>query len=185
MPKPFDVEPWPWQPNLCPADEQFISWLLGQNRSWLTAKIQANGPVFHMGPGSHHRVAKTCDVLGVYCFSMTVSEEEEFMKPDLFGYRVLLGNINDYDLSLLPQFQIMTLFHFGEMPDRFGEPTRERLLELISKVEKGGLIFFYRGSSAWDRVDPLVTDLLDVLLPKPRYLTTPHLYQDLMVIKKA
>lgn len=172
MPNTFDVEPWPWQPALCPADQEFIAWLL-ENKKAIT------GPVFHMGPGEHHRVGRTCDVIGVECFSMTVSEDEAFWDPGLYGYRVIVDSVNEYDFSKLPEFQVMTLFHLGEMPDRFGEPTQELLQSLFDRVISGGTLILYKGSSAWDRVSPIFTGLRPV-----NRIYTPHGTDLIMVIKK-
>lgn len=143
----FDLEGWPWQPNLCPADEQFIEWLMARKHS-----RHLTGPVFHMGTGLHHRVGRTCDAISIECFGLTASEDEDFMKPDLHGYRVILEDIYKLDPEKLPELQYMTLFHLGEMEDRFGPIQPEVIDALVRRVKVGGLVFFYRRSSAADRV---------------------------------
>lgn len=150
MPSRYNLEPWPWQPELCPADEEFIQWLLEHKRDAF------HGPIFHMGTGLHHRVGRTCYALDVECVGLTASEGEEIAKPELPGYRVILEDIYQLDASKLPTFQYMTLFHLGELVDWFGEIQVEKVNDLIRRVEKSGMVFFYKGSSAWDRVVPFL-----------------------------
>lgn len=139
----FNLEPWPWNPALCPADKQFIDWLIERKKT-------LHGPVFHMGTGAHHRVGRSCDALGIECFGITASEEEQFLAPELHGYRSILEDIYEYDPKHLT-FHIMSLFHLGEMVDRFGEIQYEKIAALVSRVEPDGKVLLYKRSSAYER----------------------------------
>lgn len=145
----LDVEAWPWQPDLCPADRDFIEWLMENKRQpWMA------GTVFHMGPGSHHRVPRTCEALGLECISITVSEDELLMMPQFTSYRCILQNIWDLEPDTLPDIHFMTLFHIGEMAGEYGDVDYEKLKILINAVPVNGRVFFYVRSAAFDRVDP-------------------------------
>lgn len=158
----FDLESWPWQPELCSADKDFIDWL--NEREELANELS---PVFHMGPGSHHAVGIACAQQGIVCTAVTASEEEFLISKavDLPGYNVILSDINKLDTELLSEFKIMTLFHIGEMEDRFGPVNYDVVLSLVKKVVPGGRVFFYKKSSAWDRTQKVFEQLLlsDVL----------------------
>lgn len=142
----LDAEPWPWQPDKCPADQDFIDWMMENKREkWFA------GTVFHMGPGAHHRVPRTCNVLGLQCISITVSEEEHFILPTLDEYQCILQNIWDVNVLALPRIDFMTLFHVGEEAGKWGDIDHGKLDFLIGRVVQGGYIFFYTRSAAWDR----------------------------------
>lgn len=160
----LDAAPWPWSPTLCPADEDFIEWLMEHKREkWLA------GTVFHLGPGAHHRVPRSCSALGLECVSYTVSDEEHFMAPTLDGYRCELKNIWDIDYDSLPEFQFMTLFHFGEEAWKWGEVDIAKLRELVSHVPKGGYVFFYGRSAAFDRQLDFILEATAIGLLKSKY----------------
>lgn len=142
----LDVEPWPWQPDKCPADQEFIEWLMEHKREkWMA------GTVFHMGPGDHHRVPRACINFGLECISITVSEGELLMQPHLDGYRCILQNIWNLDPKKLPEIHFMTFFHIGEMAGEYGDIDYDKMDALIERVTPGGHVFFYARSSAWDR----------------------------------
>lgn len=168
-------EPWPWQPNLCPADQDFIEWMLEHKREkWMA------GTVFHMGPGSHHRVPRTCEALGLECIGLTVSEEEHLMRPQFISYVCLLKNFWDLEYEQLPEIQFLTLFHIGEEAWKFGEIDNTRLYRMLARVPQGGHVFFYARSAAFDRQ-------LDFILDATNTGTLKHKYQhrSVLVYEKA
>lgn len=142
-----NIEGWPWQPNLCPADEEFIDW----------CKIMATGNrVFHMGTGLHHEVGKYLESRGVFCLGLTASkaEFESIRHDEMFFYSVLLDNLNHVaeTRNEFAKYSIMTLFHLGEMPGVFGDIDTPLIRSLIKDcVMSAGLVAAYRRSSAWDR----------------------------------
>lgn len=149
MPKPFrtDIEGWAWQPDKCPADLYFLEWL---------DTVSPPKNVFHMGTGLHHNVGRTCSEKSIACTGITVSKVEYDVAPLDKNYQIVLGDIYDLNLNLLPMYDVMTLFHLGEMVDRFGGIHEPNVKRLISKVHKGGQVMFYSKSSAWDRTGPTI-----------------------------
>jgi hypothetical protein len=76
------------------------------------------------------------------------------------------------DPNRLPPIQYMTLFHLGEMVDRFGEIDFAQVEAVMSRVERGGKVFFYTKSSAWDRAK---------LIRENENLVLSHTYKGLEV----
>lgn len=143
-----DLEGWPWQPDKCPADEQFIEW---------ASDVAIGQTVFHMGTGLHHKVGTYIASRGAGCVGLTASSAEAlayYEEATCPSYQLAFGNVFTIDTRLLPTFDIMTLFHVGEMAAMFGEVRdHDNALDaLIGRVDRGGLVIFYRGSSAWDRL---------------------------------
>lgn len=143
-----DLEGWPWQPNLCPADEHFIEW---------ASEIAIGQTVFHMGTGLHHKVGTYVASRGAACVGLTASPAEALAYYENAwcpSYQLLLGTLFELDLRLLPEFDIMTLFHVGEMAETYGQVRdHDNALDaLIGRVSRGGLVLFYSGSSAWERL---------------------------------
>lgn len=151
----YDPEGWPWQPNLCPADQQLIEYLNDRNSE---GKI-----LFHMGTGLHHMVGIEATRLKMPCIGLTVSSEEYAVSAHYVSpfYQVMFGDINKLDPRLLPTLDYATLFHFGEMAGYFGEIDEDVLLGIIFRLKIYGKIIFYTGSSAWDRVLPVLTKFVD------------------------
>src|SRR5688572_4556578 len=100
------IEGWPWQPDKCPADLQFMEWL---------DKVGPGECIFHMGTGMHHNVGLTCEDRGIACLGITASIEEYLNTPFSHLYQVMFGDIYQIDPRLLPHVSVMTLFHLGEM----------------------------------------------------------------------
>src|ERR1044072_2479675 len=153
----YDLPGWPWQPDKCPADDHFIDWL---NYEVINGEI--DGPIFHMGTGLHHAVGMECVFLGLGCIGLTASEEEYNSLPDTNErggkghYAIVLGNLYKLDALRVEYFQIMTLFHLGELVELFGDIDYEAVDAVMSLVRPSGLVFFYTGSSAWDRASAYV-----------------------------
>jgi hypothetical protein len=155
----LDLEGWPLQPDKCRCDEDFIEWLISKPKPLPTAGV------FHMGPGLHHRVGIYCAEEGTTCLSVTASNEEwrAFAKWRIenpnSSYTCIEGNVNS--MVIRPAFSIMSLFHFGEMPDRYGEIDEKLLARLVLRVYKEGEVLFYTGSSAWDRASVAVAKVVE------------------------
>ncbi len=171
MPRQFNpnVEGWEWQPDKCPCDLQFMEWL---------DSVSPPKSVFHMGTGKHHNVGLTCDDKGVACLGITVSTEEYLLAPISKHYQVMLLDIYDANLNLLPYFDVMTLFHLGEMVEKFGPIHEPATKNLISKVDKNGVVLFYTGSSAWDRASKVVVGWV-----KENFLKPSGQYKDLAIYR--
>lgn len=142
---PLSAEPWNWNPLICPADQDFIEWMLDHKREkWMA------GTVLHLGPGAHHRVPRAMSNIGLECIGLTVSEDEHLWAPTLDGYRCILQNIWDFDPRGL-EINFLTLFHIGEEAWKWGEIDAEKLDRLLEHMPKGGKVFFYARSAAFDR----------------------------------
>lgn len=162
-------EGWPYQPDLCPADDDFIEYLTEQVTPDFT--IWPTPAVFHMGPGLHHKVGRWAVSSNLACVAMTNSVEEltsftqlKIDGADPFGrYACLFGDVQ-VDKPLMPKdgYRWITLFHLGEAPDE----RRDALdIEGVGKVYSGllrrdGELLFYTGSSAYDRVKPILDEMM-------------------------
>lgn len=155
-------EGWPLQLDLCPADEHLCEYLNNYRLHLL----------FHMGPGLHHMVGRQASKNDNLTMALTNSPEELSSYVDLVindpkiasNYQVFFGDIYQLNQYFLPKFDIVSLFHLGEMPDeRRKEYTNGDdlgCLQLFSlKLELQGKMIFYKGSSAFDRIEPIVNSL--------------------------
>jgi hypothetical protein len=147
-----NVEGWPWMPDKCPPDKYFID--------FMKARPAGRGQtILHMGTGLHHRVGIECVALGHRVIGLTVSREEYIsraLRVDSPDYQVFYVNLNDLDLRLLPELDIVTLFHFGEMPSTFGPATDASLISLISRMSDRALMLFYNRSAEWGNAKAVV-----------------------------
>ena len=74
--------------------------------------------------------------------------------------RLFYVNLNDIDRQMLPALDIVTLFHFGEMPSTFGPASHDRLDDLLSIMNPGGRVLFYNRSAEWGNARPVVEDFV-------------------------
>jgi hypothetical protein len=148
-------DPWPLDEAQCPCDVHFIEFL---RHSGLK-----NQRIFHFGTGDHHHVGREASTLGHNVLGITATEHEyaSYMRlvvenPDLGRhYKVIFSDIYQTNLSLLPRFDIVTLFHLCEFWSAHNAPFSSLddggvLHGLAGLVEPGGLIAFYTGSFAYD-----------------------------------
>lgn len=150
---------WEWQPDKCRVDEDFIEWL----------HYDGSGRIFHMGTGLHHKVGDWCSANLVDCYGITASQEEFRAASGHITpyYQVILADIYKLHKTMLPEFNIMSLFHLGELVDLFGEIDEVSVWGLMSKVVTDGKILFYRHSSAFDRVEPFIKSTMAMGYIKP------------------
>lgn len=139
---------WEYQPDLCPADRHFIEYMQSQKERGLT--------ILHVGTGGHHMVGKYLTPMH-YVLGITLSPEEHASYIPLAHltarYRVLFGDIYNLPLSLLPRFDVITLFHLGEIyfgEERLREQDTQHLIEHLAKMhlKYDGRIVAYRDSAA-------------------------------------
>lgn len=157
---------WELDVEACPCDVHFIEYL---RREEATGKT-----IFHFGTGRHHTVGRRCSEpdLAHEVLGLTISREEYETYIDLVireprvgqSYKVLFADIYALSSRLLPRFDLVTLFHHGEFlaERRADAPHDDRtLVELfLGKLEPGGKILFYRGSSGFSRTAPILADLV-------------------------
>lgn len=150
-------DPWPLDVKQCPCDVHFTDWLK-------SAKI-VSATIFHFGTGDHHHVGKAeaergagNAILGV---TATAPEYESYMKLAVGNpvvgqrYKVLYTDIYQLAPELLPDFDVVTLFHLCEFWSEHNAPWSRMndlgvLEALAAKVKPGGRLLFYTGSFAFD-----------------------------------
>lgn len=161
----YQHEGWPYQPEKCPSDPDFID--------WATENDLSGARIFHMGPGNHHLVGQQLGEKNLVISATISTEEMEWffelmiLKPHLMhSYQCLFLDIHSWNSMMMPDFDIFTLFHFGEMVDpRRGAYANPDLNDTLANIldcksGKGALAFGYKGSSAADRSFPVFYDML-------------------------
>lgn len=173
---------WALRNDECPCDQHFVEWLDEMSISHQT--------IFHFGTGGHH-------LLGIHnvenkrnnaIFGITAAPKEHetyeeliIQRPEIgWGYKTFFGDIYQLDARLLPDFDIVTLFHVGEFRteknDAYGGLTDLDMVKLLcSKTRNGGKILFYSGSFAYDKAQAVAEQLVKdgVLIASGTYKTLP------------
>jgi hypothetical protein len=156
---------WPLDVEGCPCDVHFIEYL---RRQGIPGKS-----IFHFGTGTHHAVGRSCSEpdLAHEVLGLTISRKEYEAYIELViqeprigeSYKVLFADVYTLTPRLLPRFDLVTLFHHGEFlaQRRADAPLDDRtLIDLfLARLEPGGKILFYRGSSGFARTGPLLDEL--------------------------
>jgi hypothetical protein len=152
----FAVYPQSWQlrPDRCPCDLDFVD--------YIRTRSVSHQSIFHFGSGEHHIVGRQSsldapnDVL-----SITTSPREHaayinlvMEQPEIAAhYKVLFADIYTLTATMLPRFDVVTLFHLHEFSPPSGSYAcldDESLLALFcDKLQDGGRIIFYRGSDGF------------------------------------
>lgn len=155
---------WPLILEMCPCDVHFTE--------YLEARRIENKTIFHFGTGSHHHVGIRCHENGsnnaVLGITASVEEEQAYVQlaienPKLSKhYKAFFGDIYMLEARLLPEFDVVSLFHLcefwgPEMVAAYGAMTDLEMLNLLTdKTRPGGLILFYMKSMAFDRAEPVI-----------------------------
>lgn len=150
------ADPWPLDVKQCPCDVHFTEWLK-------SAGIR-NATIFHFGTGDHHHVGKTEALRGAgnAVLGVTATEPEYdsytrlVVSNPMVGklYKVVFTDIYQLEPRLLPEFDVVTLFHLCEFWSETNAPYANLndlgvLEAMAGKVRKGGRLLFYTGSFAW------------------------------------
>ena len=145
---------WPLVAEMCPCDLHFLEYL--QTRE-IRDKV-----IFHFGTGEHHILGKksletggTNEILAITASPKEYESYMEFIIDNPFAariYKVIFGDIYTLTPRILPNFDLVTLFHLCEFYDEersaYAQLNDSSLLDLfLSKLNPGGKIFFYKGSS--------------------------------------
>lgn len=143
--------------EVCPCDAHLMDFIADRNIR--------NATIYHFGTGGHHLVGLRCleDGRNNSVFGITASptEYEEYVKllianPKLAKpYLAYFGDIYMLNEKLLPEFDVVTLFHSREFRteknDAYGALTDLDTMKILTgKTRKGGHILFYTGSYAYD-----------------------------------
>lgn len=154
---------WPYQPNLCPCDDDFLDYMSGKG---ITEKL-----IFHMGPGMHHEVGLASAARGNAVFSVTISPEEADKAKDYLNngtaslfYRVQLGDLHLTDARLIPDgFDFVNLFHLlEEIPPDYARSGPEVIQMMFKKLKFGGRIVLYEGSYGINRAKEALQNCLEL-----------------------
>jgi hypothetical protein len=153
---------WDMRPAECPCDIHFVDWL---DQTGIT-----DSAIYHFGTGSHHHVGIACAdprrrnaVLGI---TAAPQEHATFVdlaikRPEVLRYyNVVFGDIYLANARLLPDFDVVTLFHLcecrSEKNDAYNALTDLEVARLLTeRTHPGGHILFFPTSYAfdWDRPD--------------------------------
>lgn len=178
---------WPLDVQQCPCDMHFIEYL-DENRI-------KSASIFHFGTGGHHVVGIRCAeaqrdnvVLGITASPQEHDAYEKLIieRPEVGRhYKVLFGDIYQLEARLLPDFDVVTLFHVGEFRtaqnDGYGALTdAETTRLLIGKLRARGLLLFYAGSFAFDKAEVVIAELMQERLIEPI-----GAYKSLKIYRKA
>ena len=155
---------WPLIVEMCPCDVHFTE--------YLEARGIENKTIFHFGTGSHHHVGIRCHENGsnnaVLGITASVEEAQAYVQlaienPKLSkSYKAFFGDIYMLEARLLPEFDVVSLFHLcefwgPEMVAAYGAMSDLEMLNLLTdKTRPGGLILFYMKSMAYDRAQPVI-----------------------------
>lgn len=148
---------WGLEIEKCPCDVHFLAWL---QREGITDKA-----IYHFGSGGHHLVGIECASPerrnAVLSITAAPQEHERYVelaiaRPDVLRYyNCVFGDIYLINPDLLPEFDVVTLFHLcefrGKETDAYGGLTDREVLErLAGRLRPGGHMLFYTGSFAYD-----------------------------------
>ena len=142
---------------------------------YLEAEKIAGASIFHFGTGGHHivgiRAAESGSGNAVLGITASPPEYSAYIalvteRPEVGRiYKVFFGDIYQLEPKLLPELDIVTLFHLGEFRSERNDAYRaltdaELTALLLGKLRRGGLMDFYSGSFAFDVAERVVADLV-------------------------
>jgi hypothetical protein len=157
------TDKWDLHVDVCPCDVHFNDWTAQQ-------KLR-NKNIFHFGSGTHHVVGIKQAARNNRTLCITASKEEYAAYIDLVtnnsgvakNYVCYFGDIYLTNPALLPEFDVVTMFHICEFffPNtasrEYGGLTDAKVLDLFTgKVKKGGHILFYTRSMGWEKTKAIL-----------------------------
>jgi hypothetical protein len=169
----WDVN-WFLDEKQCPCDVHFLEYLESEGIT--------GASIFHFGTGGHHvvgiRTAENGSNNAVLGITASPQEYSDYIKlvieRPLVGrsYKAFFGDIYQLDARLLPDLDVVTLFHTGEFRteknDEYGALTDLQVAELlVDKLRPGGRVIFYSGSFAFDKAEAIAADLVARRLIEP------------------
>jgi hypothetical protein len=161
------TDKWDLHEDVCPCDVHFNEWVTEQK---LTKK-----DIYHFGTGTHHVVGREQAQNGsgntVFAITASIEEYDAFVKLVSenarvnAGYLAYFGDIYLTNPRLLPQFDVVTMFHLCEFffPNtasaEYGGLTDLKLLNLFTeKTRPGGYILFYQRSMGAEKTKALLPE---------------------------
>ena len=158
---------WDLDEAQCPCDVDFNAWLADRNLT--------DQSIYHFGTGTHHVVGRTQAENGtgntVFAITASIEEYESYIALVTENARVgrnylaYFGDIYLTNPRLLPEFDVVTLFHLCEFsaPNTasadYGGLTDAALLTLLGdRLRPGGHVLFYTGSFAFDAAERAIAE---------------------------
>jgi hypothetical protein len=157
------TDKWDLDESVCPCDVHFNDW---------TAEHKLTGKsIYHFGTGTHHVVGIKQAEIGNTVLGITASIEEYEAYIRLVtenarvgrSYVVYFGDIYLTNPRLLPDFDVVTMFHLCEFffpntaSPEYGGLTDRALLDLFTDKTRGdGHILFYTRSIGMDKARPII-----------------------------
>jgi hypothetical protein len=157
------TDKWDLNVDVCPCDVHFNDWVAKQRLK--------NKTIYHFGTGTHHIVGIKQAARKNRVFAITASKEEYQSYIDLVTnnsgvakyYVAYFGDIYLTNPALLPDFDVVTMFHLCEFffpntaSKKYGGFTDAQLLDLFTaKTREGGHILFYTLSMGIDKTRPIL-----------------------------
>ncbi len=159
------TDKWDLHEDVCPCDVHF--------NDWTKAKKQSRKVIYHFGTGTHHVVGRTQATNGsknlVFGITASIEEYEAYIKlaseqPAVAkSYVAYFGDIYLTNPRLLPQFDVVTLFHLCEFffpntaSKEYGGLTDLKLANLLTdQLKPGGHVLFYTRSIAFEKAKAVI-----------------------------
>ena len=159
------TDKWPLLVDVCPCDVHF--------NDWVKHKKLKNKLIYHFGTGTHHVIGavQATNKSGNAVFAITASKEEYEAYVELAttkaqvskSYLAYFGDIYLSNPKLLPEFDVVTMFHICEFffpntaSKAYGGLDDAKMLDLFTaKTKPGGHILFYTGSIGYSKAKPII-----------------------------
>ena len=159
------TDKWPLLVDICPCDVHF--------NDWVKRRSLKNKLIYHFGTGTHHIVGinQATNKSGNSVFAITASKEEYESYIELATtkaqiskrYLAYFGDIYLSNPRLLPEFDVVTMFHLCEFffpntaSKAYGGLDDAKMLDLFTaKAKPGGHILFYMGSIGYAKATPII-----------------------------
>ena len=158
---------WELQEDVCPCDVHF--------NEWLERRSMRGKTIYHFGTGTHHVVGRRQASNGsnnvVFAITASKPEHQAYVEwasdnPRLSkAYLAYFGDIYLTNPALLPEFDVISMFHLCEffLPNTahadYGGLTDRQLLDaMTSRLKPGGYMLFYERSFAAEGAAPVIRD---------------------------
>ena len=154
---------WDLYEEVCPCDVHF--------NEWVAKKKLKNKSIYHFGTGTHHVVGIKQVERKNRVLAITASKEEYEAYISLVSensgvaknYVAYFGDIYLTNPLLLPEFDVVTVFHLCEFffpntaSKEYGGLTDRQVLDLFTdKTRRGGFILFYTRSMAAEKAKAVI-----------------------------
>lgn len=164
----MEYEPaWRYQPDKCNCDGEFIEWFK------VIYKHYHNLNICHMGTGFDHKVGTELqdhNVLGITYSPEEMARYIDIIQPPYaryfqYKYKVLFTDVHAINYKLLPDFDIVTLFHLGEIYEPgIDSMTMVDVIDVFkNKLTPDGRILAYAKSAAAHLSIPLFDNALELV----------------------